>query len=159
MKLHGRDPEGVVDLCPYGHVVWLCCENGVGRALEAGPEICAKIVNGTNEIRVTCEEVGHKEAEEDSADPGTDEAFDCLLGGKFNELCTAEGDAADIGEYVVGDDEGGGQEEPYHAFKYVVHDEVGLYNDQVEGHVGPGELGKLEAVVTFLEGADKENES
>lgn len=64
---------------------------------------------------------------------------------------TAESDAADVGEDVVGDDEGYGEEEPDHAFENVVHDEVGLDDDEVEGHVCPCELGELESVVAFLQ--------
>lgn len=36
---------------------------------------------------------------------------------------------------------------------------MGLYDDQVESHVRPGELGKLEAVVAFLERANKEDKT
>lgn len=35
---------------------------------------------------------------------------------------------------------------------------MGLYDDQVEGHVRPSELGELEAVVTFLKRTNKEDE-
>lgn len=71
----------------------------------------------------------------------------------------AKGDTADVGEDVVCDNQRHWQEEPDHALKDVVHDEVCLHNDQVKSHVGPGKLRKLELVVTLLEGADKENEA
>ena len=35
---------------------------------------------------------------------------------------------------------------------------MGLYDDQVESHVRPSELGELEAVVTLLKRANKEDE-
>lgn len=66
-------------------------------------------------------------------------------------MSSAESDAADVGEDIVGNNKTDGQEEPDHAFKDVVHDEMGLDNDQIEGHVCPAELGELESVVPFLE--------
>lgn len=87
------------------------------------------------------------------------DTFDSLLRANLDELCTAESDTADIGEDIVGDDKADGQEEPDHALKDVVHDEVGLYNDQIERHVGPGELSELELVVALLERSDEENEA
>lgn len=70
-----------------------------------------------------------------------------------------KGDAADVGEDVVGDDQGSRQEEPDHAFEDAVHDEVCLDIDEVESHVGPGELGELEAIVPLLQRTDEENEA
>ncbi|KAJ8126312.1 hypothetical protein O1611_g7326 [Lasiodiplodia mahajangana] len=78
--------------------------------------------------------VGQQEAPDDGHDPGADEALDGLLGRELDQLGAAEGDAADVGEDVVADDERCGQEEPDHALKDVVHDEVGLDDDEVEGH-------------------------
>ena len=71
---------------------------------------------------------------------------------------TAKGDATDVGENIIGDDQGCWEEEPDHTLEDVVHDEMGLYDYEVEGHVRPGELGELEAVVAFFKGGDKENE-
>ena len=36
---------------------------------------------------------------------------------------------------------------------------MSLYNDQIQGHMRPGKLGELEAVVAFLEGANKEDKT
>ena len=36
---------------------------------------------------------------------------------------------------------------------------MGLYDDQIEGHVRPGELGELEAIVAFLERGNKEDKT
>lgn len=85
--------------------------------------------------------------------------FNGLFGRELDELRFAESYAADVGEDVVDDDEADGEEEPDHAFEDVVHDEVGLDDDEVERHVGPGELGELEFVVAFLEGTDEEDET
>ena len=71
---------------------------------------------------------------------------------------TTEGDATNIGENVVGDNQGCWEEKPDHPLEDVVHDEMGLYDDQVEGHMRPGELGKLKAVMTFLKRTNKEHE-
>lgn len=70
-----------------------------------------------------------------------------------------EGDTADVGEDVVGDDQRSRQEEPDHAFEDAVHDEVCLDVDEVESHVGPGELGELETVVPLLQRTDEEHEA
>ena len=159
VELHGRDPEGVGDVGPSGEVIGVGGEDGVGGAFQPGPEVGAEVVDRADEVLVAHEDVGHKEAEDDGADPGADEAFDSLFGGELDQLGAAEGDAADVGEDVVGDDEADGEEEPDHALEDVVHDEVGLHHDQVEGHVGPAELGELESVVAFLEGADEEDKA
>lgn len=42
-----------------------------------------------------------------------------------------EGNIVDVCEDVVGDDEGGGEEELDYVFKDVVYDKVCLYNDEV----------------------------
>lgn len=85
--------------------------------------------------------------------------FHSLLGTNLNQLRASERDAAYIGEDVIGNDQAHRQEEPDHAFEDIVHDEVGLDDDQVERHMGPGELGELEAVVALLQGADEEDET
>jgi hypothetical protein len=85
--------------------------------------------------------------------------LDGLLRADLNKLRATESDTADVCEDVVGDDETDWQEEPDHALENVVHDKVRLHNDQVEGHVGPGELGELELVVTLLERANEEHKA
>jgi len=85
--------------------------------------------------------------------------FDGLFRAELDELGAAKGNAADVGEYVVGDDQHDGQEEPDHSLEDVVHDEVRLYHDQVESHVCPGELRELELVVPLLQRANEEDES
>ena len=73
-------------------------------------------------------------------------------------MCSAECDTADVGPNIVCDDEAGRQEEPDHAFEDVVHYEVGLDNNEVKSHVGPGELGKLESVMAFFKTRDEKDE-
>lgn len=104
-------------------------------------------------------DVNKKEGEEDRHDPRANEAFDRLLGRQLDELGAAKGDAADVRPDVVGDDEGGREEEPDHALEDVVHDEVRLDNDEIECHVSPGKVRKLELVVSSLERGDEEDEA
>lgn len=134
-------------------------EYGVGRAMKTGPDVCAEVVDRANEVLVAHEDVGEEDAEDDSEDPGADETLDGLLGGELDKLSASESDTAEVGEDVVADDQRNGQEEPDHAFEDVVHDEVGLHDNQVEGHVCPCELGKLESVVAGLERGDEEDEA
>lgn len=74
-------------------------------------------------------------------------------------MSSTKGNSHEVGPNVVGDDHGGGEEEPDHALENVVHDEVGLDDDEVQSHVRPGELSKLELVVAGLERGDEEDEA
>jgi hypothetical protein len=85
--------------------------------------------------------------------------LDGLLRANLNKLRAAEGDATDVCEDVVGDDKTDWQEKPDHALENVVHDKVRLHDDQVESHVGPGELSELELVVALLERTDEEHKA
>ena len=62
-------------------------------------------VDGADEVIVAHQDVGHGEAEDDGQDPGSHEAFDGLFRRELDQLRAAEGDAANVGEDVVGDDE------------------------------------------------------
>jgi hypothetical protein len=85
--------------------------------------------------------------------------FNRLLRAEFDELCPPKRDATDIGKDVVDDDQADGEEEPDHALEDVIHNEMRLHDDQVQGHMSPGKLGELKLVVAFLERTDKENEA
>jgi len=85
--------------------------------------------------------------------------FNGLLGADLDQLCATESDTADVREDIVGDDQADWQEEPDHALKDVVHDEVRLHNNQVESHVSPSELSELELVVALLERTNEEDEA
>ena len=112
-----------------------------------------------DEVFVPHQYVRHGKSEDDCTDPRSNKTLNSLLGWKLDELGTTEGNATDVGEDVVGDNQRCREEEPDHTLENVVHDEMGLYDDQVESHVRPGELGELEAVVAFLERANKEDKS
>lgn len=113
-------------------------------------------IYGADEVFVPHQYIRHGKSEDDRTDPRSDKTLNSLLRRQLDELGTAEGNATDVGENIVGDYQGCWEEEPDHPLENVVHDEMGLYDDQVEGHVRPGELGELEAVVTFLKRGDKE---
>lgn len=85
--------------------------------------------------------------------------FHGLLRTQLDKLCPAKRDSHDVGEDIVGDYQADRQEEPDHALKYVVHDEVSLHHDQVERHVCPSELCELESIMVLLERCHEENES
>ena len=111
-----------------------------------------------DEILVPHQNVRHDKTEDDCTYPRADETLDSLLGRKLNELGTTEGNATDVGENVISNDQGCWEEKPDHSLENVIHDEMGLYDNEVEGHMRPGKLGKLEAVMTFLQRANKEHE-
>lgn len=112
-----------------------------------------------DEIFIAHEDIGHGKTENYSEDPGADKAFDGLFGGELDELGAAKCDATDVCKDIIGDDERCWQEEPNHSFEDVVHYEMCLDDNQVEGHVCPGELGELKAVVPLLKRADEEYEA
>ena len=116
-------------------------------------------VDRADEILVPHQNVREQQAKDDGEDPRTQETFNRLLGRDLNQLGPSEGYAADVGENVVRDDQRNGEEEPYHALEDVVHDEVGLDNNEVQRHVSPGELGELELVVPLLQRSDEEDEA
>lgn len=134
-------------------------EDGVGVAFESGEDVGAEVVDRANEVLAAHEQVGEEDGKDHGHDPGADETLDRLLGAQLDELCPAKGDAADVGKDIIGDDQGGGQEEPKHALEDVVHDKVCLDHDQVESHVRPGKVGELELEVAGLEIGNEEDEA
>jgi len=130
-----------------------------GQASWSNRFVWSTYVDRANEKLGPHHDVGKHSCENDSHDPGTEKPFYSLLWRELDELCSAKGNTADVSENVVGDDERGRQEEPYHAFKNVVHDKVRLDDDEVQSHVCPGKIGKLELVVARLERSDEKDES
>ena len=88
-------------------------------------------VYGADEVFVPHQHIGHSKTKDDCAYPGAHESFHGLFWRKLDELCFAESNTADVGEDVVRDDEGCWEKEPDHALEYIVHDEMGLDDDQV----------------------------
>jgi hypothetical protein len=134
-------------------------EDGVRITFKASKDICTEVVDGADEVLVAHQNVGQAKCKDDGEDPGANEALDSLFRTDLDELSTAKGDTTDVGKDIVGDDQSSGEEEPDHALEDVVHDEMGLDDNQVESHVGPGELLELELVVALFEGDDEEDEA
>lgn len=159
MELDRLDPNGRSNSDPIGDVVWLKDKGRVWRALQSGQDVGTKVIDGANEVLVAHEDVGHEVTETDGADPGTQETLDGLLRREFDQLCATKGNSANVGENIVRNHEGGGQEEPDHTLQHVVHDKMRLHDDQIERHMGPCELRELEAVVALFQGSDEEDKS
>lgn len=163
VELHWLHVDRGREVCPVRgderQSIALFEKDGIWRAFQACEEICAEVIDRADEVLVPHHEVCQTESEDDGEEPCSYEAFNSLFRGDFDELCAAKGDAADICEDVVRDDKRDREEEPDHALEHVIDDEVGLYDDEKEGEMCPGELGELETVMTLLEGADEEDEA
>ena len=134
-------------------------EDGVDFAFKASKDVGTEVVDGADEVLVAHQNIREAKCKDDGEDPGANEAFDSLFGTDFDELSTAKGDTTDVGKDIVGDDQSSREEEPDHALENVVHDEVGLDDNQVESHMGPGELLELELVVALFQRDDEKDEA
>jgi hypothetical protein len=121
-------------------------EDGVGVALETREDVRTKVLWGSailsacreqaayidraDEVFVAGHDICKGDAENDGEEPCTKESFPRLLGRDFNQRRAAEGDATNVGKYIVCNDHGHGQKEPDHALENVIYDEVGLTDDQ-----------------------------
>lgn len=103
--------------------------------------------------------MGQAYTPQSSKEPGAKESLPSLLGRDLDQRCAPKCNTAKIGEYIVGDDHGNGQDEPDESLKDIVDDEMGLSHNQEQSHVSPGKLGELEPVVTLLQREDEENEA
>lgn len=112
-----------------------------------------------NKIWVSHQDVGEEHSHDNRPTPCSDETLDGLLRAQLDKLGTSKKHTADVGKNIVGNNKRSGKEEPDHALKDVVDNEMGFNNDDVQGHVRPGELGKLELVVAFLERTNKKDET
>ena len=77
-------------------------------------------------------------------------AFHSFLRTQLDKRRPAERDPTYVRENIVRDDQTDRQEEPDHALEDVVHDEMSLHDDEIQGHMCPCELSELEAVIAFL---------
>lgn len=164
VELHGLDVESLIQTQGLIQAedfegVGLRNEGRVRDTLETGQNVRTEIIDGANEVFVAHQHVGHKETKDDRADPSTNETLHSLLRRQLNQLSTSEGDTTDVGENVIGDDKRRGKEEPNHALEDVVHDEMGLDDDQVQRHVSPGKVLELQLVGVLTQGADEDHEA
>jgi len=150
VDLHRRHRDAELVVGRQKQQIWcgvrLGQEDGVGVAIKAVEDIGAKVRRRADEVLGPQKDVGQEHGEDGGHDPGTHEALDCLLRRDLDELGTSEGDTANIGENIVGDDQRRGHKEPDHALKQIVHDEVGLDNDQEQRDVRPPKVCELELV-------------
>lgn len=116
-------------------------------------------IHGADEVFITHKDICHEVAEHDGGDPSANEAFNRLFRRNVDEQRAPKSYAADISKDIIGYYERGRKEEPDHALENVVHDEMSLDDYQIQRHVRPCELSKLETVVASLERANKENEA
>lgn len=178
MELHGSKGDGPVGLLreeeQLGEVVGFGEENGVGVTLKAsknvGTEVlkwsveplklqCKTHVDRADEVFGSRHDVDKKNTKKDRRNPSPNETLHRLLGRELNELGAAKSNAADVSKDIIRNDQRGGQEEPDHALKDVVHNKVCLYHNQIERHMSPGEVGELELVVAGLQGGNETDEA
>lgn len=110
----------------------------------------ATYIDGAGEVLVPHQDVGQEKSEYKRENPCAEESLDGLFRGQLYQLCSPEGYTNNVGEDVIGDNQTDWQEEPDHALKHIVHNKVGLDNNEIEGHVGPCELRKLKSVMPGL---------
>lgn len=158
VELNWLHPESLVQAKEVERVR-LCREYGVWNALQTSQNIRAQVIDRAYEVLVADKQVSHEVAEANSANPRANKTLDGLLRGKLNELRSPKADTAYISKNVIGDDQRSREEEPDHALEDVVHDKVGLDNNQIQSHVRPGKLGELESVVSLLQRSNEEHES
>lgn len=131
----------------------------VGLALKARINVGTEVIDWTDEVLVAGGEVGENNTPKDGEEPRAKKPLPCLLGRNLNQWCAPKCDATEVGKNIVCDDHGRGQDEPDEALENVVDDEMGLTDNEKQGHVCPGKLGELKLVVAFLQGGDEEDES
>lgn len=180
VELHGRNGDGGREMSPVRRdereAVDVRNENRVNIALKASEDVGTEVllcvsgcslegdtlqayIHGADEVLVPHQNVGKEQTKDDGEDPRAKETFHRLLGRNLDQLGPAKRDAADVGKNVVRDDQRDREEEPDHSLENVVHDKVRLDHDEVQRHVRPCELGKLELVMTLLQRGNEEDES
>lgn len=100
-------------------------EDRVGGARHTTVECAHTKVTHRADHVLELHEVGTPyDAEDDGRNKGTEETFNCFLGGELDQRCTTDSDAPDVREDVVADHKGGRDPEPDHALEDIVDDEV-----------------------------------
>jgi hypothetical protein len=99
-------------------------EHRIRSASDGAPRADAEVPDGADHIIVPHEEHPPTEREDDSAPKRAHEPLHRLFRRQLDERRAPEGDAPDVGEHVVADDERGWDPEPDQAFEDVIDDEV-----------------------------------
>lgn len=120
VELDWGDVEGLVDVSPFWHGVWLCFEARVWSAFETRKEVGAQIVDWASEIFVLLQEDCCAIAEYNCAYPSADKALDGFLRGEFDQLGPAECDSTDVGKDIICNHKRYGDTEPDQPFEDVV---------------------------------------
>ena len=71
----------------------------------------------------------HQDPESHCEYPSPYKSFDSLVRADLDERRPSEGDTAEICPDIIRDDQRRWKKEPYHSFKDIVHDEMGLNHD------------------------------
>ena len=116
VREEGRDRPPDLPLAPH--------EDRVGLAHELLPGVLAEVAHRADHVVEAHEEGTPGYAKSHGAEERADKALNRLLGRKLDQGRLAEGDAADVGEDVVADDERRGNPEPDDTLQNVVDDEV-----------------------------------
>ena len=163
VNLHRRHAEAHVPVVgeeeQAGRRVHLWDEDGIGLALETREVRGAEVVDRADKVGRLNQDMREEDTKQHRHDPRAHKTLDRLLRRQLDELRAAKCNSANVGKDVVGDDQRGRQEEPEHAFKHVVDDEVCLEDDEEEGNVRPGKLCKLKLELARLERSHEEDES
>lgn len=79
VELNGLDVERGSNSGPVGNSIWLRHKGRVRRAFQSGQNVRTEVINRANKVLVAHEDVGHEVTETNSAEPGAQEPFNCLL--------------------------------------------------------------------------------
>ena len=116
VREEGRNRPPDLPLAPH--------EDRVGLAHELLPGVLAEVAHRANHVVEPHEEGAPGDAESHRAEERAHKALDRLLGRKLDQRRLAKGDAANVREDVVADDEGCRDPEPDDALQDVVDDKV-----------------------------------
>lgn len=116
-------------------------------------------VNGTNEVLVAHQNIGHADTKNNCQDPGTDKTLHGLLWRELDELSTTKGNSANVCKNVVANNKRDGEEKPDHSLEHIVHDEMCLYDNQIKGHMCPRKLGELKTIMSSLQRCYKKDKT
>jgi hypothetical protein len=87
-------------------------------------------MHGADHIVEFTEESAPHDRKDESTQKRSDEAFDSFFRRELDKGCTAHGNATDIREYIIADDERRGDPEPDQTFENIIHDKVAEITDQ-----------------------------
>ena len=99
-------------------------KDGIRNTLDSTPDVDPQVMYRADHVVELAEVHSPEDGKDDGAHESADEAFDGLFWRKFDERCTAQGDAPDVSKDVIAYNERRGYPEPNKAFENIVDDEV-----------------------------------